>query len=105
MELVTSEVGPVFHDRQQDGGGEERTAAKDGHEYGPMRARVRSKAAGGVHSIQILESFDVAVIITLNCGFAKYLITSPEPPVVFLMDRRARTQGTMVEQWYDNLAV
>ena len=101
--LVPSEVGPVLHDRRQDVGREARTAAKDGHEYGPVRARVGGKAAGGVNSIQILESFDVAARITLNCGFAKYLITSPEP-VFVLRDRRARTQGTIVEQWYDAVA-
>ena len=58
--LVPSEVGPVFHDRRQDVGREARTAAKDGHEYGPVRARVGGKAAGGLHSMQILESSDFA---------------------------------------------
>ena len=65
MVLVPAEMGPVFHDRRQDVGGEERTAAKDGHEYGPMRARVGGKAAGGLHSMQILESSDFASSLSI----------------------------------------
>ena len=55
-------MGPVFHDRRQDVGREARTAAKDGHEYGTVRARVGGKAAGGLHSMQILESSDFASV-------------------------------------------
>ena len=97
--LVPSEVGPVFHDRRQDVGREARTAAKDGHEYGTVRARVGGKAAGGLHSMQILESSGFAARITRTRGIANYLITSPEPVVAF-RDHSARTQ----EQWYDAAA-
>ena len=99
--LVPSEVAPVFHDRRQDVGREARTAAKDGHEYGTVRARVRvgGKAGGGLHSMQILESSGFAARITRTRGIANYLITSPEPVVAF-RDHSARTQ----EQWYDAAA-